>query len=182
MLKAGFLKALSPIFIILILLLIFSYRSSCSDPAQNEVEKIKRFAELRKDGRTDQAYKMLSDLSKKKYSFDAFDEYCFVYRIVDTVSVKKREPGRYELNYKFYDKRFVPGSDELYTFYITENIETVKLDDTGIVFPHTGFLLLRKSIEDRDVESAEKQVKKMLSIDPGNPDVLKSAKQMGFVE
>jgi hypothetical protein len=158
-----------------------SWKKEDPVPKNDIPESIIRFIELRKEGDTAQAYRMLSEKSRRYFTFDDFDDYCFIYRIIDVKSLKKEGEGYYEAVYTYYDKRFKKGSGELYTFYITENIENIKTDETGLLFPHTGFIALRENIEKRDTESAEQTVKTMLSIDPENPDVLKSAEQMGFI-
>jgi hypothetical protein len=166
------------------MLSVFLIFWSCKKTDEIQDEKAATFnwfMELRKEGRTKEAYDLLSVKSRKVFSFEEFDEYCFNYKVMEWSEPQKRDEGYYSVTYKYYDKRFKKDGSELYTFYITENIETVSMDGSGIIFPHTGFIVLRKKIEEKDVEGADFVVEKMISVDSRNPDVLESAKQMGFI-
>ncbi len=169
------------IFLLFIFLSFISCRRDTSAEQDEKIVAANKFMELRKEGKTKEAYEMLSNESREIFSFKEFDEYCFVFRVMEQTGIKNRSDGYYEINYKYYDKRFNKEDNELYTFYITENTENITFSQTGIVFPHTGFIQLRNRIEERDVSGAESVIKLMLSLDPRSPDVLESATQMGFI-
>lgn len=142
-------------------------------------EKIDHFFEMREAGNTSDAWKMLSKGSRKVFSEKEFEEYCFIYKVSEIIDVSK-DAGYYKVKYSFYDKKFKKNSNELYTFYIRDNVENLKVDKTGIVFPYTGYLFLRKAVEKRDMKDIGVTVRKMLQIDRSNPDVIKSAEKMGL--
>ena len=144
-----------------------------------EREKIDHFFEMREAGNTVEAWKMLSEKSRKVFSKKEFKGYCFIYKVSEIIDVKKGT-GYYKVKYNFYDKKYKKNSNELYTFYIRDNVENLKVDKTGIVFPYTGYLFLRKAVEKRDMNDVGATVKKMLQIDRFNPDVIKSAERMGI--
>jgi hypothetical protein len=144
-----------------------------------EREKIDKFFEMRESGNTVEAWKMLSDKSRKIFLEKDFKEYCFIYKVSEIIDVNERD-GYYKVKYNFYDKKYKKNSNELYTFYIRDNVENLKVDKTGIVFPYTGYLFLRKAVEKRDMNDIDATVKKMLQIDRSNPDVIKSAEKMGI--
>jgi len=144
-----------------------------------EREKIDKFFEIREAGNTVEAWEMLSEESRKVFSEKEFKEYCFIYKVSEIIDVKK-DVGYYKVKYNFYDKKYKKDSNELYTFYIRDNVENLKIDKTGIVFPYTGYLFLRKAVEKKDMNDIDTTVKKMLQIDRSNPDVIKSAEKMGI--
>ena len=144
-----------------------------------EREKINQFFQMRKAGNTVDAWKMLSKESKKIFSEKEFKEYCFVYKVSETVEVNEND-GYYKVKYNFYDKKYKKNSNELYTFYIRDNVENLKVDKTGIVFPYTGYLFLRKAVEKKDMNDIDATIRKMLQIDRSNPDVIKSAEKMSI--
>jgi len=155
--------------------------SSCirfSSDEDLEQEKIKQFFEMRVAGNTEKTWNMLSNESRSVFSVEEFKEYSFIYKVSEIIEITKGK-DHFEVKYYYYDKKYKKDSDELYTFYITENIENLKIDKTGIVFPYTGYTSLRKGIEKGDMEKVGVAIRKMLKIDHNNPDVLKSAKDMG---
>jgi len=151
---------------------------SDEDPEQGE---IRQFFEMREAGNTEKAWNMLSDQSRSFFSVKEFEEYSFVYKVSEIIEITKGEE-HFKVRYYYYDKKYKKDSDELYTFYITENIENLKIDKTGIIFPYTGYTDLRKGIEKGDMNQVGTAVRKMLKIDHNNPDVLKSAKNMGVTK
>ena len=80
--------------------------------------------------------------------------------------------------YNFYDKKYKKDSDELYTFYISSNTETVRIKEGKILFPHIGFIEMRKNIEERKTDELKETLRKMIIIDPENPEVNQTAKKM----
>lgn len=165
-------QMLIPVFIVISLLFI-----SCS---KNELETLTKFMELRQAGNNSAAYDLLSENTTKHFSRTEFDNYCFVFRVID-FEIMKDKNGYFEIEYNFYDKKFNKESGELHTFYITKNKESVKFEDRKIVFPHIGFLIVREEIEKRNIEKVEKTLKTMLKIDPENREVTETAAKMGFV-
>ena len=152
--------------------------SSCTKSSDDEQQKIAEFLKLRESGNTAEVWKILSDKSREVFSYKEFEEYCFIYKVSETLEIKKT--GDYfTVRYNFYDKKFKKDSQELYTFYIRENIEHIRIGETGIIFPYTGYLSLRRAVEKGDMKEVDNALKKMIKDDSSNPDVLKSVKDMG---
>jgi len=169
-------------FLIIIVFAVVSCEKFTYNSKDGEIKKINHFIELRKKGETEKAFRLLSQNSRNVFSIEDFERYCFIYKIVDTEVKIEEKSGYYVVTYSFYDKKFDKENDALYTFYISENSESIRVDDSGIVFPHTGFTVLRNNIENRDMASAKNTVEKMLAVDSNNPDVIKSAQKMGFIQ
>jgi len=140
---------------------------------------IEGFFEARKSGDVAGAYEMLSKSSRNSFSKEQFENYCFVFRVIEYKS-GSIENGYFVVNYNYYDKKFNKVTKELYTYYINQNVETIKIEDGKIVFPHTGFVLIRQFIEEKKIDEVGKMIDRMLAIDNKNPDVVKSATLMGF--
>lgn len=151
---------------------------SCS--GKEPKSAVEEFMNARKEGSTKAAYGMLDEKSRSVFSEKEFEEYCFIYRISE-FEIAPAENGYIGISYKFFDKKFKKGSDELYTYYITDNIERIKVVKGKIIFPHVAFVAMRKAIEDKDIEKAKHFSDVMLDIDPENPDVLETAVKMGFI-
>lgn len=151
--------------------------SGCAKP--DDMSIVTGFFEARKSGDFANAYEMLSENSKNAFSKEQFENYCFVFRVIE-YAVPSEKDGYLAVNYNYYDKKFNKVTKELYTYYITQNVENIKVDDGKIVFPHTGFTLVRKFIEEKKIDEAGSIFSKMFSIDSLNPDVLRSAALMGF--
>lgn len=149
----------------------------CAGPEPGSV--VKGFFEARKSGDFASAYEMLSENSKNAFSKEQFENYCFVFRVIEYGTAIEKD-GYFGVNYSYYDKKFNKATGELYTYYINQNVENVRVENGKIVFPHTGFILVRKFIEEKKVDEAGNIFRKMLSIDRGNPDVRNSASLMGF--
>lgn len=146
----------------------------------DEIQLVTEFMTSRTAGKTDISYKMLDDKTKQIFSKKQFENYCFVFRVIEFEILPKN--GDYiPVSYTFYDKKHKKNSNELYTFYITKNIEQIKIQNGKIVFPYIGFIALRKEIEQKNIEKAKYFSDVMLSIDPQNPDILESAEKMGFL-
>jgi len=133
--------------------------------------------ELRKNGENNAAYELLSEATKRAYSKELFDSYCFTFRVIDFEVSKEKSPY-FLLSYNFYDKRYKKDSKELYTFYISSNSESVKVLNQKIVFPYPGILEIRENIEEKNSAELKKAALKMLSIDPENVDIIEMAKKM----
>ena len=136
--------------------------------------------QARVDGDTKKAYSLLDEDTKSAFPEQDFAEYCFVFKPSE-FEVMPAENGYRKISYTFYDKKYKKGSGELYTFYMTQNIEHVKLNAGKIVFPHIAFVPMRKAIEDKDIEKAKFFSHVMLSLDSTNPDVLETSEKMGFI-
>ena len=140
---------------------------------------IREFFEARVAGNTDAAYSLLSESTKKLYSEAQFKEYCFIYKVVE-FKIAAEKGGYIPVNYTFYDKKYKKESTELYTFYITENVENLRVENGRIVFPHVGFIALRQAIEAHETGKAEAAAKSMSVLDRENPDVADTIDKMGF--
>lgn len=149
----------------------------CSKPEESSV--ITGFFEARKSGDFASAYEILSQDSKNLFTKEQFENYCFVFRVIEYAEAEKKD-GYFVVNYTYYDKKFNKVTGELYTYYITQNVENIRVENGKIVFPHTGFILVRKFIEEKKTDEAGNIFRKMLSVDRNNPDVKKSASLMGF--
>ena len=90
----------------------------------------------------------------KEQSEKDFENYCFVYKPSE-FEIAAGQNVYIEVSYTFYDKKFKKGNNELYTFYMTKNIERLKISDNKIVFPHIGFVHLRKAIEEKNIKEAK---------------------------
>ena len=152
---------------------------SCQKTAE-KTDIVGDFMQARVDGDVKKAYGMRDEKTRGVFSEKEFGEYCFVFKPSE-FKVSDAESGYKRISYTFYDKKYKKGSDELYTFYMTENVEHVRLDDGKIVFPHVAFVKMRKAIEDRDVEKAKFLSHVMLTLDSNNPDVLETSEKMGFI-
>ncbi|MBO4699246.1 hypothetical protein J5690_06510 [bacterium] len=137
--------------------------------------------QARVEGNAKKAYRMLDENTRKIFSEKDFEEYCFVFKPSE-FEVSGAENGYVKISYTFYDKKYKKGSSELYTFYMTDNVEMVKIQNGKIVFPHVAFLSVRKAIEAKDIDKAEYFSNIMLKLDPQNPDVLGTAEKMGFIQ
>jgi len=82
------------------------------------------------------------------------------------------------VTYNFYDKRYKKDSNELYTYYVRENVEHIRMDGGKIEFPHPFFIDLLEAIKKRDSEGAKRAVKTMLEISPEHRDVAETAGTM----
>ena len=171
------LKRWSLASVFVLTLISFSCTENGSDVSP-EHKAVRKFFELREAGNTGEAWKMLSEKSRRIFSRKEFDEYAFIYKVSEIIDIKESD-GYFKVSYNYYDKKYKKNSEELYTFYITENVENLKVEQTGIIFPYTGYFALRKAIEKKDMNEVNAVVKKMLQVDSGNPDVVKSAEQMG---
>ena len=150
---------------------------------QKTVEKtdiIEDFMHARVEGDVKKAYRMLDEKTRGVFSEKEFGEYCFVFKPSE-FNVSDAENGYRKISYTFYDKKYKKGSDELYTFYMTENVERVRLNNGKIVFPHVAFVKVRQAIDERDIEKAKFLSHVMLTLDPNNPDVLETSEKMGFI-
>ncbi|HOB71889.1 MAG TPA: hypothetical protein PKM18_08910, partial [bacterium] len=56
--------------------------------------------------------------------------------------------------------------------------ETVRIKEGKILFPHIGFIEMRKNIEERKTDELKETLRKMIIIDPENPEVNQTAKKM----
>jgi hypothetical protein len=139
------------------------------------------FMQARIDGETHKAYLMLDKTTQAAFSEKDFEEYCFVFKPSE-FEILPEENGYIPLSYTYYDKKYKKGSNELYTFYMTKNIEHIKLSGGKLVFPHIAFVAMRKAIEEKDIEKARFTSDVMLVIDRTNPDVLETSKNMGFIQ
>ena len=169
------LQRLSALFLI-----FFSLFAASCQKADKQPDIIEEFMQARIDGDTKRAYSLLDRNTKAAFSEQDFAEYCFVFKPSE-FEVMPEENGYTKISYTFYDKKYKKGSDELYTFYMTKNIERVRTVDGKIVFPHIAFVPMRKAIESRDFEKAKFFSHVMLTLDPKNPDVLETSEKMGFI-
>jgi hypothetical protein len=164
----------------LLLLIYLIFQStvfvSCTKSDEGIVQK---FMELRKAGNSEAAYDLLTETTKNTFKRHEFDNYCYIYRVID-FEIEPVQNGYFGVVYDFYDKRFNKESGELYTFYITKNRESLKVENGRIVFPHTGFIIIRKEVEDKNIEQVEEIINKMRRIDPENPEVNETAENLGF--
>jgi hypothetical protein len=153
---------------------------SCSKTGENtDLEKVTNFFKFRESGNTEKAWTMLSQSSRTAFSREQFDRYCFVFKVSEVTEIKK-QGDYFKVTYNFYDKKYKKDSQELYTFYITENVENIKVGKNGIIYPFPGYLTLRKAVEKGDLKQVGSAIRKMLKVDSSNPDVLKSAEDMGI--
>ena len=166
------------LFFIVIFLPIFF--ASCSK-AEKPQDPVTQFMQARTDGNTHQAYILLDKTTQEVFSEKDFEEYCFVFKPSE-FEIMPEENGYTPISYTFYDKKYKKGSNELYTFYMTKNIEHVKLINGKIVFPHIAFVNMRKAIEEKNIEKAKFFSDVMLRIDRTNPDVLETSGNMGFIQ
>lgn len=164
--------------LIILLLLILSF--SCSSLFKTDEEIVNEFMDLRVKGKNDAAYKLLDDATKKVYSAEDFNNYCFVFRVID-YRIGENANSYFKVEYSFYDKKINKKTGALHTYYITENSESITLKGGKIVFPHIGYIFLRKNIEDKELERASDALKKMLSIDSLNPDINHTAEITGLL-
>ena len=163
--------------IFLIIILLFA---ACTK-AEKTPDPVTLFIQARTDGNTHQAYILLDKTTQTAFSEKDFEEYCFVFKPSE-FEVLPEKDGYIPISYTFYDKKYKKGSDELYTFYMTKNIEHVKLSGGKIVFPHIAFVNMRKAIEEKNIEKAKFFSDVMLGIDRSNPDVLETSEKMGFIQ
>ena len=175
-------KCFIPIFLYMVSIVFFFSFFSCNRVVnqKDDAEIFREFMELRKTGNSSAAYGMLSDSTRLAFSSEAFDNYCFVYRVID-FEVFKESSGYVRSVYNFYDKKNKKDSDELYTFYFSSNTETVRIHDGKILFPHVGFIQVRKYIEEKKMDGLKETLRKMVDIDPGNPEVNETSEKMGFL-
>ena len=165
---------------VLFFLLLSFFAASCVK-TDKEFDIATEFMQARVEGNAKKAYGMLDENTKKIFSEKDFEEYCFVFKPSE-FEVSGAENGYVKISYTFYDKKYKKGSSELYTFYMTDNVEMVKIQNGKIVFPHVAFLSVRKAIEAKDIDKAEYFSNIMLKLDPQNPDVLGTAEKMGFIQ
>ena len=165
----------------LLFFLFLSFLPVSCAKRDKELDIATEFMQARVDGDTKKAYGMLDENTRKVFQEKEFEEYCFVFKPSE-FEVSGAENGYRKISYTFYDKKYKKGSKELYTFYMTDNIERVRIQNGKIVFPHVAFLSMRKAIEAKDVEKAEYFSNIMLELDPNNPDVLDTAEKMGFIQ
>ena len=149
--------------------------------AEKTPDPVTLFIQARTDGNTHRAYNLLDKTTQEVFSEKDFEEYCFVFKPSE-FEVLPEENGYTPISYTFYDKKYKKGSNELYTFYMTKNIEHVKLSEGKIVFPHIAFVNMRKAIEEKNIEKAKFFSDVMLGIDRSNPDVLETSEKMGFIQ
>lgn len=168
------------IFIVPVVLLFSLFSCTKSVNNKDDIEMFREFMELRKAGNSKAAYEMLSDSTRQIFSWEAFDNYCFVYRVID-FEVFKESSGYVRSVYNFYDKKYKKDSSELYTFYFSSNTETVRIMDGKILFPHVGFIQVRKNIEERGFDDLKETLRKMVHLDPENPEIKETAEKMGFL-
>jgi len=164
------------IFLIITLLFV----AGCTK-AEKTPDPVTLFIQARTDGNTHKAYNLLDKTTQEVFSEKDFEEYCFVFKPSE-FEVLPEENGYTPISYTFYDKKYKKGSNELYTFYMTKNIEHVKLSEGKIVFPHIAFVNMRKAIEEKNIEKAKFFSDVMLGIDRSNPDVLETSEKMGFIQ
>ena len=169
------LKRLSALFFIFFSLFAFSCQK-----AEKQADIVEEFMQARIDGDTKKAYSLLDRNTKSAFPEKDFEEYCFVFKPSE-FEIMPEENGYRKISYTFYDKKYKKGSDELYTFYMTKNVERVKTVDGKIVFPHIAFVKMRRAIEEKDIEKAKFFSHVMLALDSANPDVLETSEKMGFV-
>ncbi len=152
---------------------------SCQN-MEKQPDIIEKFMQARINGDTKKAYSLLDKNTQTAFSEKDFEEYCFVFKPSE-FEISGEENGYKQISYTFYDKKYKKGSDELYTFYMTKNVERVRTADGKIVFPHIAFIPMRKAIEDKDIEKAKFFSHVMITLDPNNPDVLETSEKMGFI-
>jgi len=164
----------------LLFLIYFIFQStvfvSCTKSDEGIVRK---FMELRKAGNSEAAYDLLTETTKKTFNRHEFDNYCYIYRVID-FEIEPVQNGYFGAVYDFYDKRFNKASGELHTFYISKNRESLKVEKGKIVFPHIGFILIRKEVENKNIENVEEIINKMHRIDSENPEINETAENLGF--
>ncbi len=182
MTSAAIKKLVSAIFAVFFSAAVLFIIISCNrlDRHQDDVEIIAKFMELRKAGNSIEAYEMLSDSTKEVFSQEVFNNYCFVYRVIE-FEVFKESSGYVRSVYNFYDKKYKKNSAELYTFYFSSNTETVRIMDGKILFPHVGFIQVRKNIEEKRFDDLKETLRKMANLDPENPEIKETAEKMGFL-
>ena len=144
------LKRWSLVSVSVLTLISFSCTENSSDESP-EHKTVRKFFELRETGNTGEAWKILSEKSRRIFSKKEFKEYAFIYKVSDIIGIKENK-DYFQVRYNYYDKKYKKNSDELYTFYITENVENLKVGKTGIIFPYTGYFALRKAIEKKRYE------------------------------
>ena len=169
---------LKKIFVIFLFFPVFLI--SCSKAAKSP-DPVTLFMQARLEGDIHKAYLLLDKATQAAFSEKDFEEYCFVFKPSE-FEILPEENGYIPISYTFYDKKYNKESGELYTFYMSKNIEHVKLSGGKIVFPHIAFIALRKAIEERNIEKAKFTSEVMLVIDRTNPDVLETAGNMGFIQ
>ena len=165
----------------LLFFLLFSFFVSSCVKTDKEFDIATEFMQARVDGNVKKAYEMLDEDTKKLFSEKEFEEYCFVFKPSE-FKVSGVENGYVKISYTFYDKKYKKGGKELYTFYMTDNIERIKFKNGKIIFPYIAFIATRKAIEIGDIKKAEYFSNVMLELDPRNPDVLETAEKMGFIQ
>jgi hypothetical protein len=165
----------------IVFLCLFPFIAGCSSFFKSDKEIVNEFMLLRVDGKNNAAYEFLDDDTKKVYSEEDFNNYCFVFRVID-YRIGKDVNGYFKVEYTFYDKKINRKTGELHTYYITENSENIKLKGGKIVFPHIGYVELRKNIESKLLDEASMTLRKMLSIDPANPDTSHTAEITGLFD
>lgn len=169
---------LKKIFVIFLFIPVFLI--SCSQTGKPQ-DTVSLFMQARIDGDIHKAYLLLDKATQAAFSEKDFEEYCFVFKPSE-FEILPEENGYIPITYTFYDKKYNKESGELYTFYMTKNIEHVKLSGGKIVFPHIAFISMRRAIEEKNIEKAKFSSEVMLVIDRTNPDVLETAGNMGFIQ
>jgi len=121
---------------------------------------------------------MIDDKTQNLTGFNLFKKYCFIYK-VESFEIKSEKNNYFEVNYKFYDKKFKKDSKQLYTFYISKTKEFIKFSQSKkIVFPYPFFIEIRKSIENHKTNDLKKIIKKMMLIDEKNQDLIVLKKRL----
>lgn len=166
-----------------LLLLIALVALSCSKKGETtkvtqDKILVSNFFVLRKAGDSDSAWYLLSEKTRKHITIEQFKEYCFVYKVID-FSVEDEKDGFHQVKYTFFDKK-VDENGKLRNYFITKEKEYISVDGGGIVFPHVGFLALREAIKQKDIEKAKQIIKQMLELNPNQPEVIETAKNMGL--
>ena len=163
------------------LFFIFSvFISASCQKTDKRPDIVEEFMQARVDGDTKKAYSLLDRNTKSAFPEKDFEEYCFVFKPSE-FEIMPEENGYRKISYTFYDKKYKKGSDELYTFYMTKNVERIRISEGKIVFPHIAFVKMRRAIEEKDIEKAKFFSHVMLSVDSTNPDVLETSEKMGFI-
>ena len=110
---------LKKIFVIFLFFPVFLI--SCSK-TEKSPDPAALFMQARIDGDIHKAYLLLDKATQAAFSEKDFEEYCFVFKPSE-FEILPEENGYIPISYTFYDKKYNKESGELYTFYMTKNIE-----------------------------------------------------------